>query len=119
MTVCALEADALDACLKGQRRSDLRGLARRFFQRAAKIIDAPWSLAAGEDWRYQQAEGASPIGAKLTNWYIARIHRAATHDLEIYRAFLEVMNLMRPPSLMFAPRVALRLLGRSSRAAPG
>lgn len=112
MTVSALEAEALDTCLK-ERRGDLRDLPRRFFKRAAKVVDVAWLLAAGEDFRYPEAEGVRPPGVNLINWYISKVHRLVTRDPEIYRAFLKVMNMTHPPTLMFDPRMVLRVIKRS------
>ena len=55
MSVAALEAVALADCLR--ERSDLAGLPRRFFRRAARIIDGPWLLATGADFLYPGAVG--------------------------------------------------------------
>lgn len=112
MTVSALAALTLDACLK-EWRGDLSGLPQRYFRKVAKVIDVPWALAAGEDFRYREVAGARPVGIELVNWYVAQAHRAATRDGAVNRAFLQVMNMLEPPTLLFRPGIVLRVLRRT------
>ena len=60
MTVAALGASALDACLREQRRlrpaGDLDGLAKRFQKQLSRVVATPWLLATGEDFRYPTTE---------------------------------------------------------------
>jgi hypothetical protein len=109
MTVSALQATALALSLR-ERSGEVNDLARRFFQRAAKLIDIPWMAAAGEDFRYPQVQGERPPGIKLILWYGAKLQLATQRDAEVYRAFLYVMNLMRPPTSLFHPRIVGRVL---------
>jgi 2-polyprenyl-6-methoxyphenol hydroxylase-like FAD-dependent oxidoreductase len=55
MTVAALGASALDACLHEQRHlrpaGDLDGLAKRFQKQLSRVVATPWLLATGEDFR--------------------------------------------------------------------
>jgi hypothetical protein len=60
-------------------------------------------LAAGEDFRYPEVEGPKAPGTDLISRYVARVHQAATRDPEVYRAFLNVMHLMKPPTVLFHP----------------
>ena len=113
MSVAALEALALRDSLAEQRES-LDGLRRRFFHRAAKVVDTPWGLAAGADFAYPEVEGKRPFGTVLTTRYVARLHAVAAHDEVVCRAFFEVINLLAPPASLFRPRIAFRVL-RGSR----
>ena len=112
MTASALEAVTLDTCLKEQQRQrdDLTDFPSRFFQKAAKVVDIPWSLAVGEDFRYPQVEGVKAPGTDLINWYVGKVHRVVMHDPLVYRAFLNLMNLTHPPTTMFNPRILLRVI---------
>jgi 2-polyprenyl-6-methoxyphenol hydroxylase-like FAD-dependent oxidoreductase len=116
MTVSALDALTLDACLK--ERAGARGLARRFLREAAKVIDVPWSLVAGEDFRYCEVEGTRPAGTRLINWYVGKVHRAATHNPAVNRAFLNVMNMLEPPTALFKPNIVLNVFSESLAAQP-
>jgi 2-polyprenyl-6-methoxyphenol hydroxylase-like FAD-dependent oxidoreductase len=110
MTVAALEAEALETSLRERPRGDLRGLPRRFFSRAAKAVDIPWAFAVGEDFRYPEVTGPKPRGTDLLNWYVTRVHRRSLVDAVVYRAFLEAMAMLRPPTTLFHPRIVARVL---------
>jgi 2-polyprenyl-6-methoxyphenol hydroxylase-like FAD-dependent oxidoreductase len=108
MTSAAMQAAELDALLRN--RHSLDGLALAFFKRAAKVIDTPWQLAVGEDFRFPQTTGPKPPGTDLINRYVAKVHRATLHDEVVGEAFLKVMNLMAPPPSLFQPRIVWRVL---------
>lgn len=111
MTTAALDAVTLDECLKQQvKRGTLVGLPRRFFKQAAKVIDIPWTLAAGEDFRYPETQGPKAPGTDFINRYVARVHLAAQVDPMVYYSFLQVMNLIAPPTTLFNPKIVLRVL---------
>jgi hypothetical protein len=106
MSVSALEALALGAALDG----GLEDLTRRFFIRAASIVDTPWSIAAGSDLRMPEAAGPRTAGLRFINWYMSHLHKAAHRDPVLAQTFLQVANLVAPPRSMLAPAVALRVL---------
>ena len=108
MTSAAMQAAALDELL-AQREGALDGIAPLFFKRAAKVIDTPWQLAVGEDFRYPQTTGPKPAGVDLLNRYVAAVHRATLVDPEVGRAFGKVMNLMAPPPSLMTPAMMLRV----------
>jgi 2-polyprenyl-6-methoxyphenol hydroxylase-like FAD-dependent oxidoreductase len=107
MTVAALEAVELDRLLTNNISPT--GLAKTFFRHIAKVIDIPWQLSVGEDFRFSQTRGAKPIGIDFINRYVARIHRATLVDVVVGEAFLKVMNLMAPPISLFHPRIVWRV----------
>ncbi|WP_248960061.1 FAD-dependent oxidoreductase [Sphaerisporangium perillae] len=107
MTVAACEAVALRECLADGGRD---GLARRFFQRAARIIDVPWDMSAGGDLRFPSVEGPRSLRVKLLNGYIARLHTAAEADPVVGHAFLSVANLQAPPQRLLSPGILARVL---------
>jgi flavin-dependent dehydrogenase len=106
MSTSAMQASALDRCLQGPEQ----GFSKRFFAAAASSLKTPWMLAVGEDFRYPDVEGKKPAASDLVNSYVARVHRAVAKDPVVYRAFLEVMQLMRPPATLFAPGIVTRVL---------
>jgi 2-polyprenyl-6-methoxyphenol hydroxylase-like FAD-dependent oxidoreductase len=107
MTVAGLEIVELDRLLTKKIASTR--LAKTFFNRIAKVIDIPWQLSVGEDFRFPQTSGTKPIGIDLLNLYVARIHRATLLDVVVGEAFLKVMNLMAPPISLFHPRIVWRV----------
>jgi 2-polyprenyl-6-methoxyphenol hydroxylase-like FAD-dependent oxidoreductase len=108
MSVAATEAQALGESLS----SGLDGLAQRFYAKASRIIDIPWTIATGEDLRYPQIEGARPSGFRLVNRYLERVHAVASEDPLVCRKFFDVLNLLAPPPSLMAPSVAWRVLAR-------
>ncbi|MEV0005002.1 FAD-dependent oxidoreductase [Micromonospora sp. NPDC050980] len=113
MTVAALEAQLLRTLL---RRGPDR-LARRFFRRAARVIDGPWSISVGTDLRFAEVAGRRTPTVRLVNAYVHRLHAAATDDPVLGAAFLRVLNLIDPPTRLLAPRIGWRVL-RGARPAP-
>jgi 2-polyprenyl-6-methoxyphenol hydroxylase-like FAD-dependent oxidoreductase len=53
MTVCALQAQALETCLQHSSQG-LPGLSRKFFKKASCIVDTAWKMATGADFLYPQ-----------------------------------------------------------------
>ena len=112
MTVAAEEALTLQQCLLAGSND----LARRFFKAAAKIVDIPWDIAVGNDLRHPQVKGARPPTLRFINWYIGKLHLAATRDSTLAAAFLKVLNLTMPPSSLLSPAIARRVWqGRAPR----
>lgn len=115
MTAAALEALALRRCLMAGEH----GLARRFFRAAGRVVDIPWSLAAGSDLRFPDVPGPRPLRVRLVNAYLARLFPVAWRDPVVARAFLRVTNLLSPPTSLLAPGIAWRVLTGGRRAGPG
>jgi hypothetical protein len=111
MSVAALEAVELDKTLAAGSAD----LAPRFFARAAKVVDIPWSIAAGNDLRMPEATGPRNAAVKLINWYMAKLHKAAHHDPVTALAFHKVANLLAPPQSVMHPRVSMRVLRGNMR----
>ncbi|WP_116121040.1 NAD(P)/FAD-dependent oxidoreductase [Paraburkholderia sp. BL6669N2] len=105
MTVAAEEALTLQQCL----RAGSNELARRFFRAAAKIVDIPWHIAVGNDLRHPRVKGARSPMLRFINWYIGKLHVAATRDSTLATEFLKVINLMMPPSSLLSPAIARRV----------
>jgi 2-polyprenyl-6-methoxyphenol hydroxylase-like FAD-dependent oxidoreductase len=106
MTVAAQEAVLLRECLNAGDAD----LAKRFFARAATVIDTPWDIAVGNDLRHPQVEGARPAKVRFINWYIGKLHMAARHDAKLATAFLEVANLEAPPTRLLQPDIVMRVI---------
>jgi 2-polyprenyl-6-methoxyphenol hydroxylase-like FAD-dependent oxidoreductase len=114
MTTAALDAEALDATLREQRRKygpgQIVGLAGVFRKRVAKIIATPWQMATTEDFRWPQTTGPRPAGMQFMHWYSGRLHTLAGSDKEVLVTFLQVMNMLKPPTAMFAPKMIWEVL---------
>ena len=105
MSVAALEAVTLRACLG----AGVEGLAPRFFKAAGKVIDVPWNITAGSDLRFPGVEGPRTPVVRFFNWYMRRLALAAQRDPEVVRAFLGAATLTAPPTVLLAPRTAVRV----------
>lgn len=81
-----------------------------FFKQAAKVVDIPWQLAVGEDFRWQETEGAKAPGTDLINQYTARLFRMMAEDIVVYEQFMKVMNFLAPPTTLMHPRLLWRAL---------
>ena len=108
MTVAAVEALALrDQLAGGVVPTDL---ARRFFRRAARIVDVPWGIAAAGDLRLPGVPGPRPLKVRVINAYVARVQAAAATDPAVGLAFLRVANTLDQPEALLRPAVAGRVL---------
>jgi 2-polyprenyl-6-methoxyphenol hydroxylase-like FAD-dependent oxidoreductase len=112
MTVACTEALALQECLA----AGPRGIARRFFPAASKLIDIPWQMAVGSDLQHPAVAGKRTAQVRFINWYLAKLFQAAQHDAVLATRFLEVANLMKQPPSLMEPRIAVRVW-KGSRAA--
>jgi len=109
MSVAALEAVELDKALRGGSTN----LARRFFAQIARIVDVPWSIAAGNDLRMPGVTGPRTPMTRFFNGYVAKVHLAAQHDSSVALAFHKVASLLVPPQSLFKPSVIARVLSAS------
>lgn len=106
MTSAAMQAANLDQCIaEGKSVS-------HYFSKISRIVDIPWQLAIGEDFRFKTTRGKKPLGTGLVNAYVTRVHKATHTDTRIYAEFLQVMNLIKPPAALMRPQIALRVLTR-------
>ena len=69
-----------------------RDLARRFFERAAKVVDIPWSIAVGNDLRMKETVGPRNAGVTFINWYMSKLHYAAHGDPVAAMAFRYLLS---------------------------
>jgi len=112
MTVAALEALDLQAELESQKRRPTGDFERRFQKRVAKTVAAPWSIATGEDLRWEgvRLEGTTHRDNPVIRRYMNLLLEQGRYDGIASNAFHRVTNLLAPPSSLLAPRLALRVL---------
>jgi 2-polyprenyl-6-methoxyphenol hydroxylase-like FAD-dependent oxidoreductase len=116
MTVTAMTAVALDRHLAGQRRrsgAGPAGRARRFQRQVAKASAGAWTMATTEDLRYPWTEGARPdLPTRVMHRYADRVLEVANGNPQVNTAFVDVVNLRRPPTSLLRPGVLLPVLAR-------
>ena len=121
MTVAAMGAEMLDRCLRARpsRRQGLTGFGLRFQRRLARVIETPWRLATGEDYRYVGVKGPRPHwSVRLMHGYVDRVVALATERPSVRATLMRVLGLMGPASLLFKPDLLARVLrGDGVRAA--
>jgi 2-polyprenyl-6-methoxyphenol hydroxylase-like FAD-dependent oxidoreductase len=117
MSVAALEAKALDACLRQQPgEPSTTDFSQQFQQAITQIISVPWMMATSEDFRYPATPGKRPFGSRFLRWYTRRINELTGSDLFVAMRFHEVMHLLKPPAALFHPRILWTVLvGRSRK----
>jgi|SRR5581483_2517170 len=105
MTAAALQALALRDCLAESSEK----LAARFYAKASAITDIPWQIAAGGDLRHPRLAHRRSLGDRFLNWYLGKVNRAAARDVGLARTFIQVANLMMPPTRLLAPATMARV----------
>ena len=110
MTTAALGVKLLDKCLREQN-GNLKRLSRRFQKRLAKINEAPWLLAIGEDYRYPETVGGSPgVMTRFMHRYMDHVVQLSTQSVVVRKVLLRAFNMLIAPAALFQPRVLLRVL---------
>jgi hypothetical protein len=115
MSVAVLEAVELDKAL----REGSQKFAHSFFARAAKIVDAPWSMAAGNDLRMPDVPGKRTVVGHFLHWYLAKLNMAARYDKSAVIAFQKAKNLLAPPETLLKPWLVARVLSAAISLRPG
>lgn len=116
LTVAALDALTLQRCVKEQRGRtgnlhNLEGMALPFQRELVKNLETPWLMATNEDFRYPETQGAKP--GRLTHLlhrYFDRVVVSSSKNVDLFRAFVLVSNLLKPPSMLFSPGIAAQAL---------
>jgi 2-polyprenyl-6-methoxyphenol hydroxylase-like FAD-dependent oxidoreductase len=118
MSSAALQAECLAETLRDERAAaSARDFTRAFYARAARAAEAPWRLAAGEDFRVPGVTGDRPPAFALTRRFSTRLRLAATRDAAVAAQFVRVGHLLAPMSSLFAPSLLARIWRASRRSA--
>lgn len=112
MSVAALEADVLDACLA----SGADDLLSRFMQGILPVIDNAWKLACGGDLPLILPPGQLPRPLRIMSRYLRRLHAAARYDAAVATAFAQVVHLNAPVNSLVRPGIVARVLTSRARA---
>ncbi|MEG8275592.1 FAD-dependent monooxygenase [Streptomyces sp. AHA2] len=110
MSVAALEARELEREL---RRAGLAspGLARRVQRRAARPVQAAWTMAVSQDVWFPGTRGGSPgLADRLVTAYTRRMIRTATGSYTAASAVWDVMSMTTGPERLLRPSTVLATL---------
>ncbi len=114
ITVAAQSAKVLDRCLHTYSQTtthrDPAGFALYFQQELAKNNTAPWLLATNRDFRYRTTQGEKPQWSPLLHWYLDRLTMLAAHDAKAHGILFAVTQLLKPPGILFRPRLVAKVL---------
>ena len=113
MTVSAMQADLLRACLDepGTGHTEaLDALTTNFRKRVGTVVDAAWQMTTAEDLRFPQAMGRRTLKLRFMHWYTAHLHRAAGRSELVAERFYRVMNMLAPPATIFGRDVLAELV---------
>jgi 2-polyprenyl-6-methoxyphenol hydroxylase-like FAD-dependent oxidoreductase len=113
MTSAAWQAECLAAALDATPGTDGR-FARAFYRRVANAVDTPWRISAGGDFTFAATTGPKPHGTDLVNRYMTKVFQAAHTSEVVCQRVIEVTALLRPPTSLLTPGMAMTVL----RAAP-
>jgi 2-polyprenyl-6-methoxyphenol hydroxylase-like FAD-dependent oxidoreductase len=113
MSVAALEAQALDRWLRAAQST------LAFQHQLMKAVRGPWLMATNEDSRLPHVEGATPSRIdKIYQRYIDEFIWMCATDPQALDVFMGVTQLIKPPTAMFAPKLAFRVMRRLIRRVP-
>jgi 2-polyprenyl-6-methoxyphenol hydroxylase-like FAD-dependent oxidoreductase len=106
ITVAALAAGTLDACLRSSGPAGLDGLAERFQRRLARVTAAPWMQSTGEDLRFPTTTGTRPNAVLRAQYrYLDRLGIALTQDPHVADVCIRVYGMLERPAALFSPRL--------------
>lgn len=105
MTVSALAA----ALLAEHLRAGTPPKPTAYQQDLARVIDAPWTMAAGADLGFPGVQGLRTPEVRMGNGYIPKLQAAAATDSELSKAFLRAAGMIDPPQALMRPEIMGRV----------
>jgi 2-polyprenyl-6-methoxyphenol hydroxylase-like FAD-dependent oxidoreductase len=114
MTTGTLSALLLGDCVKKHGITN-PALPQVFFRKQAQKQQDPWMLATGADFRFPGTEGIRPKGAGVIDPYMRTLMTLSANDPVLQRRVGEVINMLKPPSALFAPSIIGRVAWGSMR----
>lgn len=118
ITNAARSALVLNECLRsgsGRQLSSLKGLARQFQRKIAKLNAGPWLQSTTLDLRYPTTEGdRADWKIRLAQWYIDRLNDVSVEQPAVHLASLKVLNRLAPPTTMLQPGILVQVLRQVS-----
>lgn len=114
MTKALLELDQLRTLLRSGAPRD-HAFIRRYYRGVGKLEDLVWFVIREQNLRYpwiKDVKQKRRFYAGAQNWYIDRVIEAMHDNPDLYRLYLTVTHFVAPPTVLFKPAVAARVLGK-------
>jgi hypothetical protein len=93
------------------RNGSFARLSPRFQRQLAQVNKAPWLLATGEDYRYQETDGGTAtLMTKFMHRYMEHVLDLSTRVVAVRKVLMRVFNILAPPTTLFQPRVLFRVM---------
>lgn len=89
---------------------DLRGFARKFQDKLARIVEIPWLLSTTLDLRHPEARGRRPPGSKALQWAFQNVCDVSSIDSKASRIFMEILQMRRGVEGLAHPDLLLPLV---------
>jgi 2-polyprenyl-6-methoxyphenol hydroxylase-like FAD-dependent oxidoreductase len=105
MTVAAMEAVALRACLRGGGVD----LPRRYFRASANPIGVTWQMVASSDLALPGVVGRRPKSMRIATRFLDWALTACESDLVVAVRFFRVNSLIDPPFRLLHPAFVCRV----------
>ena len=112
MSVSAMAAVALDEMLR-KANGRFSGVAQQFQKTYPKIVEPAWLLATSADLEWLGNDNATTLPERVAGWYMPKVLEAMPVDQEVHKMFVRVQNLAVPPTALFQPSIAFRVLRHS------
>ncbi|WP_051620480.1 FAD-dependent oxidoreductase [Paenibacillus sp. UNC451MF] len=118
MTVAAIEAEALEGCLKQHWNEPQPHFEQRVLQKIQEVIEPAWWLNCANDLQWEGVEyiSAEPLkeiswGQKYMDLYLK--HATTTQDWKLYGLYWAVNTLSISPSEIMKPQMVTTVLNAS------
>lgn len=115
MTVAAMAAVELGKMIGKVGNGHLTGVAQSFQKKYPKIVEPAWLLATSADLEWLGNEKATSLPERFAGWYMPKLLDTIPSDPLVHKTFIQVQNLIVPPTSLFQPSIAWRVLRHSLR----
>ena len=109
MTVASQEANMLSDLLQTLDGDSLATLAPTFLTEAETLIAHPWAMSAIPDFIHPETIGERPEDLENRLNFQRALDRLAVGDVKIYELLIEIMHLLKPPTLLEDPSIIRRV----------
>ncbi|MCB8925899.1 MAG: FAD-dependent monooxygenase [Ardenticatenaceae bacterium] len=114
MTVSAMAAVTLGEML-GASGGKISGIAQSFQKKYPKIVEPAWLLATSADLEWLGNEEATSFPEKFASRYMPKLLDTIPSDQTVHKMFIQVQNLIVPPTSLFVPKIAWRVFRHKLR----